>query len=293
MFRLPPKRSSQSTRREVHVQLCERRLVLSAQMLFDVLGDHAIQMHGNQDPFPAVESNLGSAVTTLGSAAHNLSGWTQMEQQFGLTGKGQTVAVIDSGIAWDHVALGKGFGAGYRVVGGWDFTEENDANPYDDGPSGYHGTHVAGIIGSDDKTRTGVAPDVDLVALRVFNDSGQSNMAWVEKALQWVHTNRNTFENPITTVNLSLGATWNSSTLEDELKILHDDGIVITASAGNSFKSTNAPGLSYPAASNYVLPVASVDDDGQMSDFSQRSDRVIAAPGRGILSTVPDHFLGA
>ncbi len=283
----------------MQIQLCERRLVLSAQMLFDVLGDHAIQMHGNHDPFPSIGNSLGSTpIETQASAAHNLSGWTQVQQQFGLTGKGQTVAVIDSGIAWDHVALGKGFGAGYRVVGGWDFTEENDPNPYDDGPSGYHGTHVAGIIGSDDKTRSGVAPDVDLVALRVFNDAGQGNMSWVEKALQWVHTNRNTFENPITTVNLSLGSTWNSSnvpdwaTLEEELKILHDDGIVVTASAGNSFKSTNAPGLSYPAASSYVLPVASVDDDGQLSDFSQRSDRVLAAPGRGILSTVPDHFLG-
>ncbi|MDX1928033.1 MAG: S8 family serine peptidase [Pirellulaceae bacterium] len=294
---MPPKRNLQPPRREVHVQLCERRLVLSAQMLFDVLGDHAVQMHGNHDPFPAIENSLGSAFVTQSTAAHNLSGWTQMDQQFGLTGKGQTVAVIDSGIAWDHVALGKGFGAGYRVVGGWDFTED-DANPYDDGPSGFHGTHVAGIIGSDDRTRTGVAPDVDLVALRVFSDTGQGNMSWVEKALQWVHTNRNAFENPITTVNLSLGSTWNSSaapewgTLEDELKILHDDGIVVTASAGNSFRSTNAPGLSYPAASEYVLPVASVDDDGQLSDFSQRSDRVLAAPGRGILSTVPDHFLG-
>jgi subtilisin family serine protease len=298
VFRLPPKRVSNSSRREVQVQLCERRLVLSAQMLFDVLGDQALQMHGNHDPFPSNENILSSTLATQATTAHNLSGWTQMEQQFGLSGRGQTVAVIDSGIAWDHVALGKGFGAGYRVVGGWDFTEENDANPYDDGPSGYHGTHVAGIIGSDDATRSGVAPDVDLVALRVFNDSGQSNMNWVEKALQWVHTNRNTFENPITTVNLSLGSNLNSSnspewrTLEDELKLLHDDGIVVTASAGNSFKSTNAPGLSYPAASEYVLPVASVDDDGQLSDFSQRSERVLAAPGRGIFSTVPDHFLG-
>ena len=124
MFSLPPKRRFHTNSLEVQVQLCERRLVLSAQMLFEVLGDHAIQMHGNQDPFSAIEKSLASTpIETQASAAHNLSGWTQMSQQFGLTGKGQTVAVIDSGIAWDHVALGKGFGAGYRVVGGWDFTE--------------------------------------------------------------------------------------------------------------------------------------------------------------------------
>ena len=61
--------------------------------------------------------------------------------------EGNSVAVIDTGIAYDHYALGHGYGAGHRVVGGWDFAE-NDANPYDDGHAGFHGTHVAGIIGS-------------------------------------------------------------------------------------------------------------------------------------------------
>jgi subtilisin family serine protease len=277
-------------------QLCERRLVLSAQLLFDVLGDHALQTHLFDQSVPTEQSSM--PIQPQASAAHTMTGWDQVQQQFGLTGKGQTVAVIDSGIAWDHVALGKGFGSGYRVVGGWDFTEENDGRPYDDGPAGFHGTHVAGIIGSDDPMRTGVAPEVDFVALRVFNDAGQGQIGWVEKALQWVHNNRNAFENPITTVNLSIGTELNSNsvpgwaTFEDELKQLHDDGIIVTASAGNSFKQYNTQGLSYPAASQYVLPVASVDDNGQISDFSQRSDRVVAAPGRNILSTVPDHLLG-
>lgn len=276
-------------------EACERRLVLSAQLMFDVLGDQALELHGDISLVPhtdtmPIESHL--------KEAHAASGWNFVQQQFGLTGKGQTVAVIDSGIAWDHVALGKGLGPGYRVVGGWDFTEENDANPYDDGPMGFHGTHVAGIIGNDNPMHSGVAPDVDLVALRVFNDMGQGQLSWVERALQWVHDNRNTFENPITTVNLSLGTTWNAdvipnwATLEEELQALSQDGIVVTASAGNSFQQYLAKGVSYPAASPYVLPVASVDDDGRLSDFSQRNAQVIAAPGRNIFSTVPDHVLG-
>ncbi len=268
-------------------------------MLLDVLGSHTLQLHGAIDNPLSIDNHLAMVpAAAQATAAHVATGWDHVQQQFGLTGKGQTVAVIDSGIAWDHVSLGKGFGPGYRVVGGWDFTEENDANPYDDGPSGFHGTHVAGIIGSDDSKYSGVAPGVDLVALRVFNDAGQGQLNWVEKALQWVHSNRNAFENPITTVNLSIGTTWNASSipsgaiLEDELRQLFNDGIVVTASAGNSFKQYNAPGLSYPAASPYVIPVASVDDNGQLSDFSQRNDRVIAAPGRNIMSTVPDHLLG-
>lgn len=279
-------------------EVCETRLVLSAQLLGDWLGSAQLQMHQSLET-PMLGGEIASAplIEPQTAQAHQLSGWNAMQQEFGLRGEGQTVAVIDSGVAWDHVALGKGFGSGYRVVGGWDFAE-NDANPYDDGPTGFHGTHVSGIIGSDDKTYSGVAPGVDLVALRVFNDAGQGQIAWVEQALSWVHTHRNSFANPITTVNLSLGTTWNAdtvpswATLEEEFRQLYEDGIVVTASAGNSFKQYNAPGLSYPAASPYVLPVASVDDNGSLSDFSQRSDRVLAAPGRNIMSTVPDHVLG-
>lgn len=302
-------------------EACERRLVLSAQLLFDVLGDQALQMHDSPQldhlptfPEGTCQSPIAGELSDSGlphpsvigwiptetqlQEAHQATGWNEVQSQYGLSGKGQTVAVIDSGIAWDHVALGGGFGPGYRVVGGWDFTEENDAQPYDDGPMGFHGTHVSGIIGSSDATHTGVAPEVDLVGLRVFNDLGQGQLAWVEQALNWVHENQNSFENPITTVNLSLGTNWNAdtipewATLEEEFRLLYEDGIVVTASAGNSFAQFNESGLSYPAASPYVLPVASVDDDGQLSDFSQRHSRALAAPGGNIVSTVPDHVLG-
>jgi len=243
----------------------------------------------------AIDEELGRIEQSL-AAAHDQSGLTQVRTDYGFDGTGQTVAVIDSGIAYDHLALGGGLGSGYRVVGGWDFTGENDADPYDDGPSGGHGTHVAGIIGGDAGSDNGVAPGVDLVALRVFDDAGNGYFSWVENALQWVYDNRDSFENPITAVNLSLGvATWNSdaipswANLENEFAQLETAGIFISVSAGNSYTSFNTTGLSYPAASPYVIPVASVDDGGLLSYFSQRNARVIAAPGRGIVSTVPDY----
>ncbi len=307
------------------LQRCEDRLVMSAIPMLDLLHHDLQEDTGDlplYGPAPTAPLSINPSSTTisshvltndashlsspiadnsnvsqLASSAHLQTGWVDAQQRFGLNGTGQTVAVIDSGIAWDHVALGGGFGPGYRVVGGWDFAE-SDSNPYDDRPAGFHGTHVAGIIGASDATRSGVASGVDLVALRVFDDAGKGQLSWVENALQWVHQNKNKFEFPITTVNLSLGSTWNGSTipawasLEDELQTLRNDGIVVVASAGNSFKQYNTPGLSYPASSALVIPVSSVDSNGMFSDFSQRHDRAIAAPGRSILSTVPDHFLG-
>ncbi|MEM9412135.1 MAG: S8 family serine peptidase, partial [Planctomycetota bacterium] len=220
-----------------------------------------------------------------------------IRQRYNLYGSGQTVAVIDSGIAYDHAGLGDGFGEGYRVVGGYDFAE-NDANPYDDGPIGFHGTHVAGVVGGNANDFQGVAPEVDLVALRVFDDNGAGDLEWVERALQWVHDHQHDFENPITTVNLSLGTGWNedvipdAAQLEDEFAQLKADGIFISVASGNLFQSYNEVGLSYPATSPHVVPVASHGADGSLSDFSQRNERVLVAPGERINSTVPDYVLG-
>jgi len=180
------------------------------------------------------DSFASGDLNQLLSDAHDQTGLTAAQSLYGFTGSGQTVAVIDTGIAYDHSAFGGGLGADYQVVGGWDFSNENDADPYDDGFAGSHGTHVAGIIGSNDATNPGVAPGVDLVALRVFNDFGAGYFEWVEDALQWVHENRDAFANPITAVNLSLGGSWNSdklpewAILEDEFAQLEQDGIFIS-----------------------------------------------------------------
>ena len=70
---------------------------------------------------------------------------------------------------------------------------------------------------------------------------------------------------------------------------LDADGIFISVAAGNGFATYHTSGSSYPAVSPYVVPVASIDASGSLSYFSQRDSRVIAAPGRSIVSTVPDY----
>jgi hypothetical protein len=178
---------SKSTRRTRHrshsIEHLEVRQVMSADPLSGFLGG-IIRHHGMEDAPPLAhhslndappsghhvlpdadfwmdpwserdfEALLGDVQQTL-SSAHGSSGLTAVRNDYGFVGTGQTVAVIDSGIAWNHTALGNGLGASYRVVGGWDFAE-NDSNPYDDGSAGSHGTHVSGILGAD---RTGTSDD--------------------------------------------------------------------------------------------------------------------------------------
>ncbi|WDQ16181.1 S8 family peptidase [Rhodopirellula sp. P2] len=222
-------------------------------------------------------------------------------------GSGQTIAVIDSGIAYDHVALGGGYGPGYRVVGGYDFAE-NDDNPYDDAPAGYHGSHVAGLIAGNGTLDSGeafqgLAPGSDLVGLRVFDDAGNGNLQWIESALQWVIENHDTFENPITTVNMSLGTELTDANrfdamgmLEDELQTLYEANIMVFAAAGNSFGTMDhgtADELMYPASSQYVVGVGSVDANDVLSSFSQREDGILTTGGQAIRSSVPEHVYGA
>ncbi len=215
-------------------------------------------------------------------------------RHYGLDGAGQTVAIIDSGVAYTHTALGGGYGPGYRVVGGWDFTNGGDPDPYDAGPQGGHGTHVAGILASTDPCAPGLVPGADLVALRVFDDMGHIEVGWLEQALAWVDAHRYDFRYPITTVNLSLGGsskqadTLLAAAIEDELALLRSHGVFVAVAAGNGFAQDAQPGVTYPASSPAAVPVTAVDDDGQVSYFSQRDSRAIAAPGRAILSTVPD-----
>jgi hypothetical protein len=239
---------------------------------------------------PAAANHLLSPLSL--ADAHAQSGLAAARAAYGLTGRGQTVAVIDTGIAFNHLALGGGWGG--RVVGGWDYAE-NDFNPFDD-PAGSHGTHVAGIIGNSDAANPGVATGVDFVALRVFADNGSGYFSWVENALRWVYQNRFAFRNPITTVNISLGAVYNGTSapvwaqLEDEFDQLKTVGIFVAVAAGNDFTSWGAPGLSYPAASPHVVAVSAVDGGGNLASFSQRLGRVIAAPGVSIRSTIPDYY---
>jgi len=260
---------------------------------------------GIEPAAPILDDIQTSAGANTGAITAPLDAAAAVRERFNLDGSGQTVAVIDTGIAWDHIAFSQpqpggrplvGFGVGYRVVGGWDFAE-NDALPYDDGPTGYHGTHVAGIVGGESAGFAGVAPGADLVALRVFDDFGIGKIQWIESALRWVIDNRTEFENPITTVNLSLGvfATANASAmtqLHDELEQLRADGVVVVAAAGNSFNVSRPDTLAYPASHPLVAAVSSVDANGSMHGFSQRAEGVFAAPGGGIVSSIPEHVNG-
>ncbi len=181
-------------------------------------------------------------------------------------GTGVTAYVIDTGINITHQEFGG------RASYGWDFLE-NDAIAQD--CSG-HGTHVAGTIGG---SKVGVAKNVKLVALRVFNCSGTGSMASVYAAIDWVVKNKT---GP-SVINMSLGGGL-TSIVTSVIKTAYNAGIVSVASAGNS---TTDACLQSPASTPEALTVAaSVSNDSQASYSNYGSCVDLYAPGSTIYSSI-------
>lgn len=206
-----------------------------------------------------------------------------------LLGTGQTVAVLDTGIDYTNPALGGGFGAGKKVIGGYDFVD-NDDDPMD---TNGHGTAVAGVIAADEFEDggfeyRGIAPGAKLVAVRIGSDSQAIPLERIERALQWVLDNATAYH--ITAVNLSFGfgsfaTDYNDSIFNDELHALADRQIAFVSSSGN-LGVADGQGITYPAASSFAYSVGSVASNDLISEFTQRSPNLdLLAPGEAIHST--------
>lgn len=225
-----------------------------------------------------------------------------------IKGQGLTSVVIDTGIDLDHSFFGadnNGDGVSDRIVYQYDFAD-NDSDASD--RSG-HGSHVASILASEDSTYTGIAPEANLIALKVFTDNGSGYFADLEESLQWVIANANSYN--IASINLSLGdeQNWNSDRslygIGDELATLANMGIIIASAAGNSFAQYNStPGVAYPAADPNTIGVGAVwsgnfgdgktfsngaidytTDADRIASFSQRHNSLLDVFAPGIFIT--------
>src|SRR5258706_2812495 len=202
-----------------------------------------------------------------------------------ITGKGQAVAILDTGVDYNHPALGGGWGR--TVIGGYDFVS-NDSDPMDQ--TG-HGTMVAGMIAARAFTYggfryRGIAPGAKIVALRIEDNSDYLPDSRIEAALRWVINHRKQYN--ITAVNMSLGDgdyehKFTRAPYGDELATLKKMGVFITAASGNDGIST--PGINYPAADPSVVGVGSVNGSDMISSFTSRAgDLDLLAPGDGIVA---------
>ncbi|KAI9596610.1 peptidase S8/S53 domain-containing protein [Syncephalis fuscata] len=152
----------------------------------------------------------------------------------GLNGAGIRVAVIDSGIDFTHPSLGGGFGPGYKVSYGRDYIKDNYSAktaaklpnlPMD---CTSHGTHVAGIIAAKGKEFTGIAPNAELGAYRVFNCKNEGNTVYTMEAME------DAFSDGSDIISLSLSlSSMKYDALATTAVSLIAHGAIIVAAAGN------------------------------------------------------------
>ena len=210
----------------------------------------------NNDQFTAASTAIGTA-TAQDMEDAQLIGLNQTFANYSYRGTGYTVAVIDTGIDYNNPALGGGWGK--RVIGGWNFVN-NTANPMDDNG---HGTFVAGVIGSSDATYTGIAPNVNFVALKVLDATGTGTFGNVDLALQWVAAHQTQYN--IVAVNLSLGSgnytTEPFTYFDADFQTLVKQGVFVAVAAGNSYYTYGSQqGLAFPAVNPSVVSVGAVWD---------------------------------
>lgn len=191
-------------------------------------------------------------------------------------GAGVTVAVVDTGVDYQHEDL-----AG-QVYDGWTFLGEISQLG---APDGYgHGTHVSGTIAAlagNAAGVTGAAPGTKILRVRVLNSDGWGFTSDVAEGIKWAA------QHGARVINLSLSGPSPSAALDLAVAYARGCGAVVVAAAGNGGNCAGTPnGNSYPAASPGAVGVASINSSLQRSCFSNVGTYVdITAPGAGIWST--------
>ncbi len=220
---------------------------------------------------PVQLQGAGWGTTNTYSAASDVNSMYNIEQMdgahaywnAGFTGQGVGVALIDSG-----VTPVDGLQTPGKVVNGPDLSFESQVPSLEYLDTFGHGTHLAGIIAGKDNAVTsvsssdsthflGMAPNAQIVSLKVADALGQTDVSQVLAAIDWVVQHQNDNGMNIGVLNLSYGTDSNQSYVLDPLAYAAEQawlhGIVVVVAAGNEGNWSN--GLDDPAIDPYVIAV--------------------------------------
>ncbi|KAB8333417.1 S8 family serine peptidase [Scytonema tolypothrichoides VB-61278] len=215
----------------------------------------------------------------------------------GYTGQGMVVAVLDTGVDFNHDDLKDNIwtnskeiagnsidddGDGYiDDVHGWNFADNNN-----DVLDRYgHGTHVSGTIAGEknDIGVTGIAYDAKIMPVKVLNDEGSGSYTSISNGIYYA------VDHGANVINLSLSGGSPDSTLEKALEYASSKGVIVVMAASND--SGFQP--DYPAryADKWGIAVGAVNKNNNMAGFSNKAGinslTYVTAPGVDVYSTLP------
>lgn len=245
--------------------------------------------------------------TLLSSSVPHINADDVWDMQVGganITGSGQTICIIDTGINYSHHDFG-----GYstfpnaKVIGGYCYCDdltlgdgvgfcpnglEEDSIPTDDNG---HGSHCAGIAASEDSVYKGVAPGARIVAIKAMAYDGEGWLSDVSAGIDWCIANSTNLN--ISVISMSLGADIDYSnngfgcdnvnpTLSESIDTAVSYGIFVSAASGNNYRgSINNSGISLPSCIKNVTSVGATPKTGDsITSYSNRNFMLdLLAPG--------------
>lgn len=208
----------------------------------------------------------GDAVDWSVAILHAEDAWKR-----GYTGKGVTVAVLDTGIDVNHKDLKDAIDEAYDFSG----------SPVGADDRVGHGTHCAGSIGARKNTwgQMGVAYECRILAYKVLGDGGSGGVDDIAAGI------KRAVEKGAKVISMSLGGPGSDPYIPPALKLAEDAGVIVVVAAGND--NIGSP-VNYPAAYPFCIAISASDRDKKIASFSCTGPKIEATgPGVGVRSTYP------
>ena len=257
----------------------EKKLLLERVVVLNVTEGKVkdvIEALRNDPDVEYVEPNYIRTISFIPNDPYYVYQWhfyaVQMQQAWDIsTGSGVTVAVIDTGVAYeDYLGFRRAPDlSGTVFLSGWDFVN-NDAHPNDDNS---HGTHVCGTIAQTTNNGIGVAGvafNARIMPIKVLDQQGNGWDSDVANGITWA------VNNGAKIISLSLGGPDYSQTLEDAVNYAYTHGVTVVASSGND----NSGSVGYPAAYVNAIAVGAVRYDQTRAYYSNYGTALdFVAPG--------------
>jgi major intracellular serine protease len=193
------------------------------------------------------------------------------------TGKGITIAILDTGCDLTHPELKD------RIIGGRNFTNDDNGNIEIFRDYNGHGTHVAGTIAASRNVKgvVGVAPEANLLIIKVLDRNGSGQYDWIINGISYA------IEQKVDIISMSLGGPADVPELHEVIQKAVANNILVVCAAGNEGDGQDSTEeLAYPGSYNEVISVGAINLERKISDFSNSNKEVdLVAPGENILST--------
>ena len=301
----------------VYVELDTNQKTIAQKEIFNAvgnkfkydLGNGLISVKVDRDELARLENdNRVKSVKLVGEKyiflddsvplVNGTSSWNLVSNGVNLSGTGETVCILDTGVNYSHSDLGGCYGnnnasSGCKVIGGYDWVN-GDSNPYDDHG---HGTHVSGIVAANG-TKKGVAPGAKIIMMKVCDSGGSCSDIYIRAGIDWCVGNSSVYN--ISVISMSIGGGLYTSycdyvddganiTLGINNAVTKNISVVISAGNGlNNVGPGNATAIASPACVQNATPISATTKlDVIDTSYADRSVSIVQllAPGTDITST--------